>query len=56
LGALRNIKSGEKMSQLSTIPQAVLDLVGSLLSQPHIAVMVVAVMPWIAWMVVNRKK
>jgi hypothetical protein len=47
---------GEEMNQISAIPQAVLDLIGTLLSQPHIAVMVVAVMPWIAWMVVNRKK
>jgi hypothetical protein len=53
---LFNTNEGKRMNQISAIPQAVLDLVGTLLSQPHIAVMVVAVMPWIAWMVVNRKK
>ena len=44
------------MSNISDIPQAALEAIGAFLSQPHIAVMIVAVMPWIAWMVVNRKK
>lgn len=51
------------MEKFFNIPQAALEAISAFLSQPHVAVMVVAVSPWVAlvfaawvYLAVHRKK